>query len=109
MTEQNQGNISLLEPEKARTLRDLTGFPLMECKKAIHLCEGDLAAAKEWLASGGWRGGKLISWDYAALATKSGQLSEELKLSVEECREALMNAGGNLELAKGQLSRHGER
>lgn len=38
--------------ESVKHLRDLTDMPMMECKKALTACEGDMNKAIEWIRVG---------------------------------------------------------
>lgn len=93
--------------DRAARLRQVTNFSVMDCKKALLHSEGNFEAAKRFLATGKWRAGKLVSWDHAVLAKHTMELAVDTGLDAGECRTALMNAGGNVELAKEQLALEG--
>lgn len=40
------------DPEKLKQLRGLTGEGMMDCKKALYACEGDMEKAQEYLQEG---------------------------------------------------------
>ena len=93
--------------ERAAELRGATGFTMMDCKKALLQTDGSFEGAKRFLASGKWRTAELITWDYDGLTKKTLELQLATKLDSEVCRTALMNAGGNLDLALEQLQVEG--
>lgn len=93
---------------RALELREKTGFTAMDCKKALFTVGGDLEAAKRYLASGAWRAGKLVSWNSDALRAGTVKMQEQTGLAADVCREALMNAGGNIDLAIDQLQYEGK-
>lgn len=85
-----------------------TGFALFECKKALFQTEGDVTFAKHLLASGAWRLGKSVSWNHAGLAIGAEQLKQKTGFSLDVCREMVMNAGGNVDLAIEHLEYTGQ-
>ena len=93
--------------ERAVELRKATGFAMTDCKKALLQTDGNFETAKRFLASGKWRTGKLITWDYDGLTKTTLEMQLATKLDTEVCRTALMNAGGNLNLALEQLQVEG--
>lgn len=80
------------------------GYSRFECRKALFGSDGDLAAAAERLASGGWMTGKLISWNWESLSSKSKELSAQLGLPETWCLDVLKKCNGNVELAQRKIA-----
>ena len=94
---------SAREQALALRVRTFNAFTVMDCRKALIVCNGDSARAAEWLANGGWRTSKLISWGVDSLNEKIEKLVAVTGLSDSKCRMVLMNCAGNVELAKRKL------
>lgn len=76
-------------------LQTLTGLPILECKKALLQCNGDVDQANQLLASGSWRKAKLISWNQESInETVSFILNNFPQFSEAEVRETVLNCGG---------------
>lgn len=90
--------------EAAKKLHEATQFGVLDCRKALHMENGNLSAAAEYLASGAWMRGKSVSWDWDSLRAKATQLSQSTGIHEAQCLDILKNCGGNAELAKRKLS-----
>lgn len=80
------------------------GYSRFECRKALFGSDGDIAKAAEHLASGSWMFGKLISWNWESLRSKSEELSAKLGLPETWCLDILKKCNGNVELAKRKIA-----
>lgn len=91
--------------EQAQALRALTedSFTMMDCKKALIMCDNNVNRAADWLTQGNWRAAKLISWNHASLDAKAAELHEQTAKPLAFCREVLMDCSGHLEFAKRRL------
>lgn len=90
--------------EAARQLYEAIEFPMMECKKALFVKDGDLSEAAEYLASGAWASAKSVSWNWDSLREKTAQLASETGESDIRCLSVLKNCNGNVALAKRKLA-----
>jgi len=80
------------------------GYSRFECRKALFGSDGDIAQAAEHLATGSWMLGKLISWNWASLSSKSAELSAKLGLPETWCLDVLKKCNGNVELAQRKIA-----
>lgn len=92
--------------DQAATLRSALGdaFGILDCKRALMRADGDLAQAANWLASGQWLEGKLVSFDVASLEKKARDLATEVGKPPRDCFIVVRNCAGNVELAKRVLA-----
>lgn len=84
-------------------MRQALGFSAMDCRKALYACGGNVNDAAEYLASGEWMRGKLISWDFPALKKDCAILVSQTDLAETLCWKTLQNCGGNVDLANRKL------
>ncbi len=91
---------------QAGTLRQALGnvFSLMDCKKALYSCDGDLHKAAEWLADGRWSTACLVSWNWEALHASTKLLSDETGACEADCLSMLKKCGGSIELARRKMA-----
>jgi translation elongation factor EF-Ts len=87
--------------EALTQLRSVTGlvYNVFECKKALLSCGDDVQSAADWLVSGKWRIGKLISENHATLEQVAFLVQAETGRSAAECLTAVRNCKGCFSLA----------
>lgn len=92
-------------PARANALRLAldSAFPLMACRKALHLHEGDPENAAQWLTDGNWQTGKLISWNPETLRESATALCKELGVHAALAFQTLKNCSGSVRLARQRI------
>ena len=79
-------------------------FDRRDCRRALQVCGGDLDAAAEYLADGGWLFGKVADWDWPSLADNCAHLVARTGMPENQCLETLQDCGGNAALAARKLA-----
>lgn len=95
---------SIAVKETAMLLHNMLDFGVLQCKFALHISNGNVIEASEYLANGNWMSGKSISWNWNSLNKKCTELVTLTGKPEHQCMQILKNCNGNIDLAIRKLS-----